>query len=119
MKATFLLNRHDFKKHEKNKQKEFIMLVLSSMGITDEEISICFTEEDTVDSRYNFRELLLKYNLDVIDDRDGNIKVYLDSSLIAEWKKATFVYKEDIQVINPNDRIYIEMLVDYWIFEEG
>lgn len=65
------------------------------------------------------RGVLATYGIQVIDDFDGHMQIYLDSELVAEWFKCTYKLKKDLREIDPRKRLYLEMAVNYWtIFEK-
>ena len=58
------------------------------------------------------------YGLQVIDDGDGNMKVYLEGQLMGEWFKTKYKLKQDLAQIDRKKQFYLEMEVTCWsIFE--
>ena len=69
--------------------------------------------------KVKLRGLLATYGLQVIDDGDGHLQVYLENELIAEWFKCTYKLKRDLRVMDPRKRVYLEMEVNCWsVFDE-
>jgi len=65
------------------------------------------------------RNILTQYDLQIIDDLDGHLKVYLKNELMAEWFKCLYKLKKDLQVTDPKKRIYLEMEINCWsVFDE-
>lgn len=121
MKSFILIDRDNFRSAEQQKQHEFVCHVLSQMGIPEDQLIDCLSEDVkdfSVEQKIKLRALLNKFNVNVIDDRDGGIKIYLDREIVAEWKKSYFFLKEDPDEIDPSKKIYAEMHMDFWIFQE-
>ena len=120
MKQTILVNREDIRKVEAEEQYNFTMTVLDSLGIPLEE---CLPEggfeEFTIEHKIKLRSLLDKFNVLVIDDRDGGIKIYVEEQLVAEWKKCVWNLKYDLSAIDPSKRIYVEMHTEWWTVFDG
>jgi len=126
-------DRDNFRNVEKEWQWEFVQYVLSNLGIPKDLLDICFPEdmEDFSPAhKIELRDILSEYNVSVVDDRDGGIKIYtgefiskdkpLDYLLVGEWKKCKFVYREDLTEVDPNLRIYVEVHADVWTtFDDG
>ena len=69
--------------------------------------------------KVKLRGVLATYGLQVIDDLDGHMQVYLENELIAEWFKCTYKLKRDLRVTDPRKRVYLEMQVNCWsVFDE-
>jgi hypothetical protein len=120
---TVLSSRESARNAEAEQQYEFTIYVLQHLGIPEEELSGCFPEEGflgfTVDHKIKLRSVLQKFNTIILDDRDGGVKIFVESQLVAEWKKCLFKYKVDPKAINIADRIYVEIICDYNVcFEE-
>ena len=73
-----------------------------------------------VNLRTKLRKLLSNNNIQIIDDLDGNMKVYLERDLIGNWEKPTYKLKKDLSELNHRKQLYVEMEISYWdIFHEG
>lgn len=119
MKATLLLNYdEDTRAVEEEEKNKFLYDLLLQMGIPVDD----FWKDPsklTVHQRMNLRNILSTYNIDVIDDLDGHMQVYVENELIGEWHKCYYKLKRDLRQINPKKQLYLEMEVNYWsIFEE-
>jgi len=65
----------------------------------------------------DLKKVLDQYDLTVIDEED--MKIYSDSVLIGEFKKPLYVMVKNPGSIDPKNKVYIEMTVDFFsIFEE-
>jgi hypothetical protein len=119
MKGTLLLNYDENTKIvEEEEKNRFLYSLLEQIGIPVNdfwkgEISL------SIDQKIRLRTILSTYNIQVIDDLDGNMQVYIDNELVGEWHKCTYKLKKDLRQLDPKKRIYLEMQIDYWsIFEE-
>jgi hypothetical protein len=130
MECTRLADRDNLRRVEKEWQYEFIVYVLSNLGVPQELLEGCFPEnvdEFTVEHKIELRKHLKKYFITIVDDRGGGLKFYLevqegdrtDQVLVAEWKKCRFTYKIDPNEIIPAKKMYVEVVADIWtIFED-
>lgn len=91
---------------EAEEQTRFILSVVEALEIPFDWDA---NQEMTVLERVRLRKLLNQYNISVIDDLDGGVKIYLSREIIAEWKKASYILKEDLQQLDRRKRLYIEM----------
>lgn len=122
LKQTILADREDIKEVVEEEQFNFTANVLSELGIPLEED--VFPEEGykafTVEHKIKLRKLLQKFDTTIVDDRDGGITIYVDKTLVAEWKKCRFNLRKDPSAVDPSKRLYAEIMIDYWtIFEEN
>lgn len=117
MQYEILLSKSENTKAiEEQEQSRFIKSVLESLEVDiDYDPEEPLSGEDRQRLRSNFRQ----FNLGIIDDRDGGLKILLGQDLIAEWYKATYKLKQDLSEPDPHNRLYLEMSVSFWtIFEE-
>lgn len=114
----FITGRHDAREVAEENKYQFIRLVLFNLGIPEEEIEPCLPEtskEFNLNHKIYLRNVLKKFDLNVVDDGDGGIKIYLENTKIAEWKKCKFVMKEDLSTIEPSERIYMEVHAEFYL----
>lgn len=118
MKYTILLSKNeDTKAVEGQEQSRFIKSVLEALDIPieydpDQLLSIA----DHQRLRQSFKE----FNIHIIDDVDGGVRITIGDDLIAEWYKSTYKLKQDPSQRDPRERIYLEMSINFWsIFEES
>lgn len=119
MQGTILLNYNENTRHvEEEEKNRFLRSLLEQMGISLDS----FWSDETalsVEQRIKLRQLFIVYSIQVIDDLDGNMKVYVERELIAEWHKCTYKLKRDMSQLDPKKQLYLEMSIDYWsLFEE-
>ena len=119
MKGTILLNYNDNTKQVEEEEKQrFLRGLLEQMGVPIQEI---WTTDNllSVDQRIKLRGILATYNVQVIDDLDGHMQIYVEGEKVAEWLKCTYKLKRDLRQIDPRKQLYLEMEVNCWsLFEE-
>lgn len=119
MKGTLLLNHNeDTKAIEEEEKNKFLYAILDQMGLPVKEF---WTNDSilTVDQRMKLRNILSTYNIDVLDDSDGHMQIYVEDELIGEWYKCEYKLKKDLRQRDPRKQLYLEMQVNYWsIFEQ-
>lgn len=119
MKGTLLLNYDENTKLvEEEERNKFLYALLEQMGIP---VSDFWTNDSvlTVDQKIKLRNILSTYNVQVIDDLDGHMQVYVEDELVGEWFKCEYKLKRDLRQRDPRKQLYLEMQVNYWsIFEE-
>lgn len=119
MKATLLLNHDENTKQVEEEEKtRFLRNLLQESGVPIQE----FWNSDgplTVDQRIKLRKILSTYDIQVIDDLDGHMQVYVGGEIIGEWHKCTYKLKRDLRQMDPRKQLYLEMEVNCWtLFEE-
>lgn len=106
MKYTLLLSRtDDLKKIEAEEQSRFVRMILEELEIPFEWKEDLLTAEEKI----KLRSTLNTYNINIIDEPDGNLKIYAARDLIGEWKQCELRLRKDLSKINPQDRLYYEM----------
>lgn len=117
MKYKVLLSRfEDTREFESQEQSRFINSIFEAL-----ELPINFDPDAplTVEIRQEIRQKLKEFNIDIIDDMDKGIKIYIGDDIIAEWYKTIFKLKQDISQKDPQDRLYIEANINFWsVFED-
>ena len=120
MKATILLNYNENVQQVEEEEKtrflrsllEQIELPIQDFWPTDSTLSIS--------QRMKLRALLGTYGIQVIDDLDGHMQVYVEGELVAEWFKSTYKIKRDLRERDPRKQLYLEMDINCWsLFEEA
>lgn len=100
---------------------QFLVFVLDSMGV---ELDGCFPDplnpaNITADHRSKLAELLNKFAISIIDNKDKTFDIFLEKDKIASWLKHWIELKKDFSEINPKRRIYVEIHLECWsIFEQ-
>lgn len=120
MQGLILLNyNEDTKKVEEEEKTRFLRDILEQIGVPIEE----FWADElllSIEQRKKLRQILVSYNIQVVDDRDGGLFIYVDNEKIAEWRKPIYKLKQNLQEIDPKKKVFIEMTVDQWsLFEEN
>ena len=123
MELSRFVSRDNYRQEEEQWQYEFVYYVLSNIGIPQEILDGCFPEDGmeafTVDHKIELRKPMSTFDVSIVDDRDGGIKMFVERDLIAEWKKCKFVLREDGKEVNPSKRLYMEVRADIWtIFDQ-
>jgi hypothetical protein len=95
------------------------------MGIPVQE----FWTTDTslsIEQRIKLRGILSTYGIQVIDDLDGRMQVWVspdkgeEPQKVAEWQKCTYKLKRDLRQLDPRKQLYLEMNIECWsLFEEA
>lgn len=119
MKGTILLNYDDnIKKVEDEEKLRFLHDMLEQMGIPISNV-LDTTNSLSIEQKIKLREILTTYAIQVIDDLDGNMKIYVDNEKIGEWHKCIYKLKRDLSQLDPKKQLYLEMEVNCWsVFEE-
>lgn len=120
MKATILLNHtENTKQIEEEEKTRFLRSILEQMGVPIQEF---WTQDSplSVDQRIKLRSILATFSIQVIDDLDGMLQIYVEGEKVAEWYKSKYKLKRDLREIDPRKQLYLEMLVECWsLFEES
>lgn len=120
MKGTILLNYNDNTKQVEDEEKtRFLRSLLEQMTVPIQEI---WTTDEalSIDQKMKLRGVLATYGVQVIDDRDGHMEIYVEGEKVAEWFKCTYKLKRDLCQIDPRKQLYLEMNVEFWsLFEEN
>lgn len=107
MKYKLLLGRNEnIKKIEEQEQARFVKSSLEVLGVPNN-----FNPDEplSIEGKINFKKILDEYNINIIDDMDGGIKIYVGTDLAAEWKKVSYKLK-----INNKQKLCTEMEVNIW-----
>lgn len=120
MKATILLNYNEnVQQVEEEEKTRYLRSLLEQMGMPIQE----FWGGDaklSISQRMKLRQVLATYGIQVIDDLDGHMQVYVEGELVAEWFKSTYKLKRDLRERDPRKQMYLEMEVNCWsLFEDA
>lgn len=125
MKGTILLSyNEDTHQVEEEEKARFLRgILLASFENTDvsSQIENIWESESPLSApqKVKLRGILAIYGIQVIDDFDGHMQIYLENELIAEWYKCTYKLKRDLRALDPRKRVYLEMEVNCWsVFDD-
>jgi hypothetical protein len=120
MQGTILLNYNENTKQVEEEEKaRFLKGLLEQMDVPIAEI---WTEDLalSIEQKIKLRAVLAAYNIQIIDDLDGNLQIYVEGERVAEWQKCIYKLKRDLSQIDPRKQLYLEMKVNCWsLFEES
>ena len=106
-----IIDKEDYKKTEEGEKNKFVKNILYEIGISFEEI---WPDEGlTVEQKIRLRELLAKYDIDVLEE-DRGISVYHENQLIGRLNKPTYVLRMDPKAIKKSKKWYYEVIYTYW-----
>jgi hypothetical protein len=120
MKGTILLNynenTHQVEEEEKARFLKGILEQCFDNTDVSAQIQTIWSGDGALPAtqKVKLRGILATYGIQVIDDLDGHLQIYLENELIAEWFKCTYKLKRDLRVIDPMKRVYLEMEVNCW-----
>lgn len=118
MKGIILLNYDDnIQKVEDEEKTRFLKTLLEQMGVP---IDNFWTSDAplSVNQKIKLRGILATYSVQVIDDLDGLLQIYVEGEKVAEWQKPLYKLKRDLRQLDPKKQLYLEMEVNCWtIFE--
>jgi hypothetical protein len=114
MEGIILLNaQENTKQVEEEEKNRFVKNILETLGVPS--INDIWGEgELTVDAKVKLRNLLSSFNINIIDDMDGGLKIYVDQDVVAEFKKPTYILKRDNNQIDPKKKNYLQMTISTW-----
>lgn len=119
MNCKILLDYNENTKQVEEEEKyRFLRNLLEQMGVPIEEF---WTTDNplTIEQKIKLRGILATYSIQVIDDLDGYLQVYVDNEKVAEWNKPIYKLKRDLRQIDPRKKFFLEMEISYWsLFEE-
>lgn len=125
MKGTILLsyneNTHQVEEEEKARFLRGILVTCFENTDVSSQIENIWESEGLLSAaqKVKLRGILATYGIQVIDDFDGHMQIYLENELIAEWYKCTYKLRRDLRVLDPRKRVYLEMEVNCWsVFDD-
>ncbi len=114
MEQVVLCNRGDEKETIEDLKSFFIRDILEQTGIPLEEVWKDNIINFSIEEKIKLRSFLKTYDILIIDDSDGGIKIYLDKEIIAEWKKCRFELFIDQYEVDPKKQICVKIFTNYW-----
>src|SRR5574338_1731606 len=120
MKATILLNKNEnLQKVEDEEKTRYLRNILELMGVPIQDF---WTSDEplSIEQRMKLRGVLGSFGVQVIDDLDGHMQIYVEGEKVAEWFKSTYKIKRDLRERDPRKQLYLEMEVNCWsLFDEA
>jgi hypothetical protein len=125
MKGTILLNYSENTQQIESEEKfRFLRDLLSQMfeGTPDvlSQIETIWGQDIFLSTiqKVEMRKLLTVYNIQVLDDNDGQMKVYAENELVGQFFKPTYKLKRDYSYIDKKKQLFLEMSINCWsVFE--
>jgi hypothetical protein len=124
MKGIILLNHNEnLHKVEEEEKARFLRGLLEQMFENTEiinKIAEIWPEDIPLEpeQKVKIRGLMTTYGIQVIDDLDGHMRVFVEGELVGEWFKCKYKLKRDVSQIDPKKQLYLEMEVNAWsVFE--
>lgn len=112
MRYSILLDRNEkVKDIEAQEQARFIKSILESLEVPFE-----FDSEGplSIDDKLQLKKSLNDYSINIINNIDSTMKIFVKKDLIAEWRKPKYILKIDESQIDPNKKLYLEMIIEFW-----
>ena len=114
MKTSILLNYNEnFKKIEDEEKLVFLFDLLNKIGVPIDGIELPENLSLSVENKIKLRSLLTTYGIQVIDNRDGSMQIFIDNQLVADWHKPIYKLKKDLSQLDRKKQLYVEMTIEY------
>jgi hypothetical protein len=116
MAKVLILQRSEQQEVELREKTNFINEILLRIGF--------YESENDIKAVLNMQDLRLlksllnKCNIDILDDCNNGIKIYLENKLVAEWLKPRYILRSDNKILDPKKRFYLEMYQNTRIYSE-
>jgi hypothetical protein len=62
--------------------------------------------------KIKLRSILTAHDIQVIDEQDGTLIIYIENQKVATFKKPTYKLRQDLSKLNRKERLYIEMTIE-------
>ena len=125
MKGTILLNYNENTHQVEDEEKARFLRGILEQCFQNTDVATQIQTIWSVDGplpasqKVKLRGILATYGIQVIDDLDGHMQIYLENELIAEWYKCTYKLRRDLRAVDPRKRVYLEMEVNCWsVFDD-
>jgi hypothetical protein len=66
----------------------------------------------TIEQKSKLQELLLAFHIQVLDEGDGSMQIFVDNELAGTFHKPTYKIKKDLNEVDRKKQIYLEMTVE-------
>lgn len=118
-KITVLVNKKDYNSTIEELKYEFLRNVLLQIDLPIDDCYPLNYKDQTVEQKILAKDLLQKFNLNLIQLSKEEYNIFLDKELIAYWKKPYCVLKQDFNTIDPTKKYYYEVHLNcYSVFDE-
>lgn len=101
-----LVNRHEAREVEHEEKVKWLYSVLEQMEIP---IAEWWPEETSMENIRKIKPKLRMLGIDIINDAEDGILIYLNDELIAEWQQPWYKLVEDPKERDVKYRFYYEM----------
>ena len=126
MKGTILLNYdenvHKVEDEEKARfLRSFLEQCFESAPDIAEQVAAIWNVDGPlpVAQKVKLRGILTTYGIQIIDNLDGCLLIYIENEKVAEWHKPAYKLKKAAPQKDRRKNLYIEMNIEYWsVFEE-
>jgi hypothetical protein len=113
MKSVFRIDAYDNAKDiEERERSRFVRTVFTQyIKIPPAKLKDLWDESGTlpIDSKIKLRSILKAYNITIVEAPNGNMKIYLQQQVVAEWLPCTYTLKVDYKSLDPKNRHFTEM----------
>jgi hypothetical protein len=100
----------NIEKIETIEQARFIKSILETLDIP---ANWNVERELTFQEKTELKQIFNKYDILIIE-KNGGIKIFIDSELVAEWYKPIYKLKEDVKQPDRKKKLIVEMSVSFW-----
>src|SRR5665213_3972902 len=121
MKGTVLLNynenTHQIEEEEKSRfLRGFLEQCFENAPEVSEQIASIWNVDGPLSTpqKVKLRSVLSTYGIQIVDDLDGHLQIYLENEKAAEWYKPTYKLKRDPSQKDRKKQLYLEMCISYW-----
>jgi len=121
MQGTILLNYNENTRAIEDEERSrflrnFLDQCFENASNIAEQISAIWNIDGplSADQKVKLRGILTTYGIQVIDDLDGHMKIYLENELQAEFFKPTYKIKRDYSLIDRKKQLFLEMAISCW-----
>lgn len=119
MEQIILINREDISKIDAELKSSFTRDILLQCGLPVDDVWPEGKVELEVSDRIKLKDLLRKYEVDIIDNFSEGLDIYIEKELVGKWKRLKYELCTDMSVLKPLDRVYAKIYIDIWsIFDQ-
>jgi len=105
MQKVLIIKRQDQVDTEAREKANWVKSILTSIGLPTDD----WSEQLSMDDLRRIRQELKSLDIDILDNCDNGIEIYYQGEPIAEWKRPSFVLRENPRERDPKERYYLEM----------